>query len=115
MIKNQETKVPMIQSKKKIIAELEEKNDYSNLMFATTTEKFYDFSKYRNPSILFDEIRRGKIKVYETSDFQNKFKLGSSDIKKGIKIRSNDSTIEILSPFLMQVSRSWNYLMIMQK
>ena len=55
------------------------------------------------------------MKIYETSDFQSKFKIGSCDIKKGIKVRSNDSTIEILSPFLMQVNRFWNYLMVMQK
>ena len=106
MIKNQETKVSMIQLKKKRFAELEEKNDYSNLIFVTTTGKLYDFNKDRNPSISFNEIRKGKIKIYETSDFQSKFKLGSCDIKKGIKVRSNDSTIEILSPFLMQVNRS---------
>ena len=94
MIKNQETKVSMIQlKKKKRFAELEEKNDYSNLIFVITTGKLYDFNKDGNPSISFNEIRKGKIKIYETSDFQSKFKLGSCDIKKGIKIRSNDSTI----------------------
>ena len=38
-------------------------------MFSTTIERIYIFNKYRNPSILFDEIRKGKIKVDEASDF----------------------------------------------
>ena len=42
--------------KKKEIAELENKSDYSNLIFVITKEKLYNFNNYRNSSILFHNI-----------------------------------------------------------
>ena len=74
-----------LKKKQKKVAELEEKNYYGNLMLVTKTERLYDFNKYRKSSILFDEIRKGKIKLNEASDFQNKFKLGLSHIKRVLK------------------------------
>ena len=34
-------------------------------MSATKTERLNDFNKYRNPRILFNDIRKGKIKLAE--------------------------------------------------
>ena len=37
-------------------------------MFVTATERLDDFNKCRKPSILFDGIRKGKIKAAEASN-----------------------------------------------
>ena len=48
-------------------------------MYVTTIK---DFSNYRQPGILFNNIRKGKIKLSEASDLQSKFKYELSDTKK---------------------------------
>ena len=54
-------------------------------MFVTSTERLYDFSKYRKPSILFNGIRKSNNKLVEASCLQSKFKHELSDVKKAIK------------------------------
>ena len=56
-------------------------------MFVTATERLDDFNKCRKPSILFDGIRKGKIKAAEASNWRSKFKHELSDIKKSTKSR----------------------------
>ena len=46
----------------------QKKNEYDSLMFVTATERLDDFNKCRKPSILFDGIRKGKIKAAEASN-----------------------------------------------
>ena len=43
-------------------------------MFVATTERLYNFNNYRKASILFDDIRKGKIKLTKALDFQSKSK-----------------------------------------
>ena len=59
----------------------------------TATERLCDFNNYREPSILFNNIRKGKIKLTEASDFQSKFKCELSDTKKVNKTRRNRSIL----------------------
>ena len=66
-----------------------EKTDYGNLLFVTTTGRLNDFNYYRKPSILFDDIRKGKTKVAEALNSQSTFKYELSDIKKDNKTRRN--------------------------
>ena len=54
-------------------------------MLVTTTERLYDFNKFGKPSISFDDIRKGKVKIAEASDLQRKFKHELSDEKKATK------------------------------
>ena len=51
-------------------------------MLVTTTERLYDFNKFGKPSISFDDIRKGKVKIAEASDLQRKFKHELSDEKR---------------------------------
>ena len=51
----------------------------------TTTERLYDFNKFGKPSISFDDIRKGTVKIAEASDLQRKFKHELSDEKKATK------------------------------
>ena len=41
------------------------KKYYAKLMSVTKTERLNDFNKYRNPSILVNDIKKGKIKLAE--------------------------------------------------
>ena len=43
-------------------------------MFVATTERLYNFNNYGKASILFDDIRKGKIKLTKALDFQSKSK-----------------------------------------
>ena len=54
-------------------------------MSVTTSEILYHFDKKRQPSMLFDDIRKGKVKIVKVSDFQSKLKHQLSDIKRVIK------------------------------
>ena len=54
-------------------------------MSVTLPEILYDFDKKRQPSMLFDDIRKEKRKIVKVSDFQTKLKHQLSDIKRVIK------------------------------
>ena len=43
-------------------------------MLVATTERLYNFNSYGKASILFDDIRKGKIKLTKALDFQSKSK-----------------------------------------
>ena len=62
MVRNQEIK-SFNDLIKETAAELEGKIDYGSLMFVTARERLCNFNKYRQPSILFDNIRKEKIKL----------------------------------------------------
>ena len=53
-----------------------EKIGYGDLLFV------YGFNKCRKPSILFDNIRKGKIKLAKDLGFQSRSKHKLSDAKK---------------------------------
>ena len=62
-------------------------------MYVTTKERLCDFNNYREPGILFNNIRKGKIKLSEASDLQSKFKYELSDTKKVNKTQRNRSIL----------------------
>ena len=54
-------------------------------MFLAITVGLYDFNRYKQPSILFDDIKKKGLKLGEASDLQSEFKHELFDIKKLIK------------------------------
>ena len=87
----------LVRERTKEISKLEENIDhdfYDTLFFVAAPGRPFNFNRYRKPTIILDDLRKGKIKLAEVSDLKRKFIHELSDRKKGNKNPRNTSIIE---------------------
>ena len=84
----------IVRERRKEIRKLEENIDHDKLFFVATRGRLYNFNRCRKPIIIFNDLRKGIIKLAEVSDLKRKFKHELSDRKKGNKNTRNASIIE---------------------